>query len=404
MKKNIIDFFSYSFSQLFTLFISILISAVWARYATVEEYGVYGLLLSFVSIVGIFSFPGLTISMQLSSANGKNGNLHIAVMQKIKYSFIGSSVLLFIAAYYFFMKDNILLSNLLCLVAFFYPFYSLNSLWENWLTGIKKVKKLAFLFILLSLINLVSIVVGLIFLHSVILSVFLLFISISLFNLVVIKVYTLEDKKNTDIDEEILNYGYAYSGAVVISMLVGLDKFIISEYITLADVAIYSVSMLFVSKIKILFITLNKLMAPTILKTKDIVSSWNYIKYKLVYIGLLFIMVAIVGFVWIDDLIVFIFTAKYEEAGVYAKWLWLVVALTRPFYYLNYILKAQKKLKFLYITEMLNSMGKLLLFLVLLPIYSLWGMVYATIMINVLVSFVTVVGFFYYYKREISNA
>ena len=403
MKNNIRDFLTYSSSQIFMILTSILISAIWARYATVEEYGTYGLLVSFVSLVGVFSFPGLTISMQLSSANNKNGNLKLAVKKKIQYSLIGSLVLILIATYYYFIKQNILLSNLLCLVALFYPFYTVNSLWESWLTGIRKVKKLSFLFIITSLINLVSITVGLILFKSIILSVLFLFITIAIFNLLVIKLYTLEDKKNTDIDEEILKYGYAYSGAVIISMLVGLDKFIISEYITLKDVAIYSIAIIFVSKIKILFITINKLIAPTILKSKNIVSSWNYLKYKLIYINFLFLFVAIVGFIFIDDIIVFIFTSKYEEAGVYAKWLWLVVALTRPVYYLNHILKAQRKLKFSYMIESLNSIGKLALFLLLLPIYNLWGMVYATIIINIVVAFIILMVFFYYYNQEIKN-
>lgn len=59
-------------------------------------------------------------------------------------------------------------------------------------------------------------------------------------------------------------------------------------------------------------------------------------------IWLFFGFIGIVGFLFIDDLIILIFTEKYIESTIYAKWLWLITALFRPVLYISSILKAQK--------------------------------------------------------------
>jgi O-antigen/teichoic acid export membrane protein len=402
MKSNIKDFFTYSSSQIIVLLISIIISAIWARNTTQEEYGAYQLVISLIAIAGIFNFPGLTMAMQLSSAHHKNGNLTIAIKRKVKYSFFSALFLIFVGVYYSIFKNNELVTYMLYIAAIAYPLYSLNSLWESWFTGIRKVKRLSLFFILNSLISLLIISLGLLVIQNVIVTVFLLLFSIAIFNFIILKFFTLEDKTN-EIDEDTMKYGYALSGAVIISMLVNLDRFIISEYLTLSDVAIYSVAVLFASKVKILHATVNKLIAPSILKANSICDAWNYLKFRLVLIWFGFIVVAIFGFFFIDDIIILIFSEKYAESAIYAQWLWLIMFSTRPVQYIGNILKSQKIVRFSYYFETINGFGRLALFLILLPFYKLWGIVYATFIINILTLIYTITAFNYYYKKELSN-
>ncbi len=403
MKRDIKDFITYSMAQLFIIIVSIAISSLWARYTTKDEYGAYQLLLSFVGIFGIFSFPGLGLAMQISSANGKGGNLKLALFAKLKYSLIGSISLLLLGFYYYFYKHDMLLAYLFIISAPIYPLYPLNSLWENWLTGIRKINRLSFYFIVNSIISLCVTSFGLIFLNNIYITVFLLFLSIGILNTLIIG-KTIKTS-NTKIDKKDIRYGYIFSGAVVISMLSGLDKFVISEYISLSDVAIYGVAMALVSKIKILYIAINKLMATSILRAKSIKEAWDYIKFRLIFIWLLFAVVGFLGFFYIGDIITIIFTNKYNQSIIYAKWLWLIFALFRPIFYLNHILQTQKKIKISYVIESINSVGKLLLFVLLLPLLHLWGIVYATLIANVIITCVIAVYFYINLKNEkISDA
>jgi O-antigen/teichoic acid export membrane protein len=402
MKNNIRDFFLYSSSQVVMIIFSIITSAIWARYSTQEEYGIFQLFMSFIIIAGVFNLPGLGMSMQLSSANNKNKNLAIALKIKLKYSIISSIFLLFIGFYFYFYKENILISYLLFISSFLYPIYILSSLWESWLTGIRKIKKLSFILILNSFISLSVVSFGLIYMKSITFTIFVLFLSIAILNIIILRFFTIENKTLIE-DKSLINYGYAFSGAVIISMLVGLDKFIISEYLSLSDVAIYGVAMTFVLKIKILYATINKLISPSILKAKDITMAWQYIKYKMILIWIGFILIGIIGFIFVDDIIVLIFTDKYEQSAMYAKWLWLIVSISRPILYLSSILKAQKKLKFAYYLESINSIGKLVLLIVLLPFYHLWGMVYATLIVNFTALVYISVYFYIEYQKEIKG-
>jgi O-antigen/teichoic acid export membrane protein len=402
MRNNIKDFFIYLSSQIIRLGLSIIVSGIWARNTTLEEFGAFQLAISFIALAGIFNFPGLSMAMQLSSAHNKNNNLDLALNRKIKYSFLSSLFLILVGLYFDLTKNNDLVSSLLYISAVFYPLYSLNGLWESWFTGIRKVKRLSLFFILNSLICLLTAYVGLIFIKSIIITVIILLASIGIFNIIILKKFTKEDSGN-DKDEKILQYGYTLSGALIIAMLVNLDRFIISEYISLSDVAIYSVAILFASKIKILHATINKLIAPSILKSKTIVQAWSYLKYRLILIWIGFIINGIAGFYFIGDLIVLVFTDRYSDSILYAQWLWLFMSIFRPIIYVANILKAHKIIKFSYYFESINGFGKFLLFLILLPFYQLWGIVYAVLGINIIVLLFTISYFYILYQKELSN-
>lgn len=403
MKKNALDFSIYSSSQIVMVLISIVTSSIWARYATQEQFGAYQLFMSFIVLVGIFNLPGLGMSMQLSSAKNKNNNLDRAMSLKIKYSLLSSIILLILSFYYYFYKNNALLSFFLLIGSLLYPTYNFNTLWENWLTGIRKVKKLSLLLILNSLILLVSVSLGLIILENIYISILSIFIFSSILNILVLKFFT-KDNNTNESDDTLIKYGFSFSGAVIISMMATLDKFIISELISLSEVAIYGVAMTFVLQIKILYTSINKIIAPTILKARNIKEAWFYLRKKLFFIWLFFSLVGIIGFLFIEDLIVLIFTEKYIESTIYAKWLWLITSLFRPVLYISSILKAQKKLKFAYYIESINSFMKIGLFLILLPIMGLWGVVYAVLITNV-VALIFILYYFYkeYRKEEVEN-
>jgi len=393
--------FSYLGSaNVLILFIGVITSVIWTRYTTVEVYGKYQLVMSFISLVAIFSIPGFSMSAQLSSAKGKHGNLKILFKKKIYFSFISTIVLVGIGLYYQIFENDDEIAYMLYIASFVYPFYNLRSIWENWLTAIGEYKKLSMIQINYALIGLLSLVISLIIIENIYLVILITFSSVAIANIFIIKYFQNKVINNTK-DYELINYGYKLSLAAIIPVVISFDKLIILEYLTIKDVAIYSIAILFPSYVKSLYIIISRLITPSISSANSIKDAWIYLKPKLFKICIFFIIIGVIGFFSIDYLIYILYTDKYIESSIYAKWMWISIALAVPLTYLADILRVQKRLKFSYYFEAFNSIGRIILLLTLVPIYQLWGVVYMIFIMNILSSLYVVLYFRYEYSKEL---
>ena len=396
--------FSYlTNAHILILIIGVITSAIWTRYTTVEIYGKYQLVMSFISIVAVLSIPGFSMSAQLSAAKEKHGNLEILFKKKIYISFISTVILVGIGLYYQIFKNDEEIAYMLYIVSFIYPFYNLRSIWESWLTAIGEYKKLSIIQINYALIGLLSLVISLIIIENIYLVILITFGSVAIANVFIIKYFQKRIVNNTK-DDELINYGYKLSWAMIIPVVMSFDKLIISEYLTIEDVAIYSIAMLFPSYVKTLYSIISRIITPSISSANSIKEAWKYLKPKLLRISILFFIIGIVGFFTIEYLIHLLYTDKYSESAIYAKWLWIFIVLAVPATYLADILRVQQKLSFSYYFEAFNSLGKVSLLLVLLPIYQLWGAVYGVFIMNILSTLFFVLYFRYEYSKELTNA
>lgn len=392
--------FSYlTNAHILILIIGVVTSAIWTRYTTVEIYGKYQLMMSFISIVAVLSIPGFSMSAQLSAAKEKHGNLEILFRKKISFSFISTVILVGIGLYYQIFKNDEEIAYMLYIVSFIYPFYNLRSIWESWLTAIGEYKKLSVIQINYALIGLLSLVISLIIIENIYLVILISFSSVAVANVFIIKYFQKKIVNKTK-DDELINYGYKLSWAMIIPVVMSFDKLIISEYLTIKDVAIYSIAMLFPSYVKTLYSIISRLITPAISSANSIKEAWKYLKPKLLKISILFFIIGIVGFFTIEYLIHILYTDKYSESAVYAKWLWLFITLGTPVTYLADILRAQKRLKFEYISYFVVPIIKILGFIILLPRFDLWGMVYAIAITNIFTIFYYILYFNYEYKNE----
>jgi O-antigen/teichoic acid export membrane protein len=404
VNKKLFQNFSYlGGSQVAILLIGLITSAIWARYATVELYGKYQLLISFLAIVSIFSMPGMRTSAQLSSAKQKHGNLLIIWKRTTQFSVISAVVLLFIGGYYFFFKEDRVLAYMVFIAAMFYPFFNLKLIWNGWIVGISEFKKLSIINVCFSMFNLLILIIGFIFFQDIHLVILLIFGGISISNIVILR-YFNKRVVNGEKDRSLIRYGYVLSGSMLVPVILSFDKLIISEYLSLSDVAIYSVALLLPNQVKILYSIIDRLVSPKISSAKSIEEAWHYMRPKMKPIIALFFVVGIVGFFTIGYIIDFIFTEKYQESTLYAKWLWLVVSFSVPATYMANILRSQQRVKFSYYFEAFNSIGKVGLFLLLVPIYQLWGMVYGMALMSILSTLFFIIFFNYELKKDVEKA
>lgn len=395
--------FSYLiFAQVTVMLLGLISTSLWTRFVSVEEFGKYQLLLSLFNVVSLFTFSGLRISSQISSAKNIDGNLRLIVKRKLVFSIIGSVALVGIGIYYYFLKSDILLGHLFFFSALIYPFYNLKTTWDSWINGKSEYKILSIIMVVNAGILLLVLTITILIHNKLIFMAMSVIVVTSILNIFIL-IYFLKKKRNNKTDKEVISYGYKLSGALVIPGVSYFDKFLISEYLSMREVAIFSIAKIFPQKCKILFTVINRLVLPKISAANTIQEAWRYFRPKLPVITLFFAVIGLSGFLFLEYIIQLFFSQRYVNAGSYAKWLWLFIAISTPATYLGEILRAQKILKFSYYFEISTSVGRFLLYLILLPKYGLWGMIISVVLWNVIAGVFFVVYFAVELNKEKLN-
>ena len=386
-------FGALSSTRVVRIIISIASGALWARYVTPSDYGQFQLIMSFVAIAASLSLNGLGQSLTLSAAKQHDGNFIPILKSKIIATCVGSIGLIFLSFYY--RNSQPSLFDGLLLAALFFPLYELQKIWTAWFSGRGWLKALSGLKIghaLLSLgvlgtlilshqASLPNLVIGLVGITSIVSA--------------VLVVYIFTHLQNKKTDQSIISFGFHATAASLLNSLILTDKLIINEYLAIEDVAVYTIALVFPNQIKALFGIFSNMITPQISKVDKIVDAWAYLRPKMPFITLLFIFIGIIGFFMIPIFLPIIFSERYVQAIPYGKWLWLILSFTAPASYLSSILRAQKKVKFVYIFELSHPVILITLILALID-YGLWGIVYAKA-IHYTTASVFFVGTFYFY-------
>lgn len=184
---------------------SFVLSLLFARLVPKEFYGQYKYIFSVLSLVGVFALEGMGAALVQSVARGYGGTFRYALKVILKWSFLGSFVLLGFSTYYFLEGVNSLGYAFLVLVWIF-PFYSVSGHYADVLSGKKNF----------GLLTKFSSVLSLVFFIAMALVVFvapepfwMALINI-LFTTLVNLIFTLKlikDTRKEPIDKEAVSYG-----------------------------------------------------------------------------------------------------------------------------------------------------------------------------------------------------
>jgi O-antigen/teichoic acid export membrane protein len=377
--------------------ISIASGALWARYVSKEDYGQFQLIMSFVAIASSLSFNGLDQSLTLSAAKKYDGNF-IPILKTKAFATSVGSIALCIAAFYYQGTQPALFGSLF-LAALFFPFYELQPIWTAWFSGRGWLKTLSGCKIGHAMLSLSTLSILILYESATITNLIIGLLGLTSIISVVLVVYIIFHRENNYTDKSVISFGYHATAASLLNVLVLTDKFIISEFLAIEDVAIYAIALVFPNQIKALFGIFSQMITPQISKVDKIADAWEYLKPKLPFITLLFFSIGIVGFFLIPVFIPIIFSDHYSQAAPYGKWLWLVLSFTAPASYLSSILRAQKKVKFVYIFELSHPVILIVLLLSFVH-YGLWGIVYAKAIHYTLAAIFFPVAFYLYLQRE----
>jgi len=306
-------------NQAVSLFAGLITSVLFARFFTQEVYGAYQLVLAIIAFFSFFSVPGLNPALIRSIAKGNDGDFNISVRIAFKFSFIGSFLILVVAAYYYFKQENVVSYSLL-FSALIFPFLYSFDKWMALLKAKEKFETFTKNNILITT-GKSSLIIAAIFLFpDYLLPALLAYLAgTAFFNIVLhfkTKKYIENDKKGNDT----LSYAGFITKLSVLNTLVNhFDKILIG-ILDIKALAVYSIALGLINIIKSFIKSVTAITFPKFAKYKIKIS---FIQRSVIFVtGIIFSL----AFYFIaDDLVQLLYTEKYLYSAKYFKiFVWII--------------------------------------------------------------------------------
>ena len=356
-----------------------------------ETFGMYKYILSLIGLFSITTLGDMITAVTRAVARGYEGSIIPAVKIKIKWGLMGSMACLGLAGYYFWQGNQILTIGLL-IGAVFLPFKDAFRLGNALLSGRKNFKGSAKFQVITTIFTALAMLIALYLTNSVIILILTYFASETIIKLINFKIILKKYRPSTKEEPGTIAYGKHLSFMHIVGTIIkNIDKLLLFHYLGAVSLAVYSFSMAAPNQIRSLFKTLKPLAMPKFSQTNiEILKKTLPIKiFKLFLIIAPFIITYIILAPWLFK----IFFPQYLDAVPYSQ----VFALTLFFFpttFFGNVLNAHAKTKQQYIITFSINILKLILFLILLPIFGIWGAIYVNLCTRAVQSFLNTYFFF----------
>ncbi len=373
------------------------LSLIFANYVDVAVYGQYKYIVSIAGILGAFTLSGVGTTILQSVAKGYDGTLFAEQKSYLKWSLISVVLSFFVGGYYIFKGDMPLGAGVIVATLCSYVFNSL-TLQNPFLSAKKDFKRLTINQIL-NAGALLIIVSGAIFfgLKSALWIIITYYGSQIFFQALtyihMLRVY----KPNASVDPEDKHLSKHLSlGNIIISIAEYIDKILIFQFFGPAQVALYAFSVGVPDQIRGVNKMLGTLVVPK-LSIKDAAGLHTSIfahtqKYLIVSsaITLAFYFVAPYFFAF--------FFPAYVEAAALASLYMLLLPITAMCTMHGYAIQIRRDVKSLYIIRFVDSMGKIILFIIFIPWLGVLGAILAILISKLITALLQIYLYHYNFK------
>ena len=228
----------------------LIISILMANLLDKESYGYYRYVLSIFSLVGVFALGGMNTAITQSVARNIDGAFKKAIKIILKWSWLGSLVLLGVAIYYF-NKDNLNFTWIFIFLAFLFPWYSISGYYGAILSGKKRFDIQTKYFTIYSLVTSIAIIISILITKNIFWIIFAFILS----DAIIGGFFTYKAYKkfitNNKIDPETIKYGFNLSFIGIISTIAqNIDKIILPILLGFQELAIYAIALIIPEQIK----------------------------------------------------------------------------------------------------------------------------------------------------------
>lgn len=354
---------------------SFVLAIAFAHFLSKQDYGVYKYVLSMVAALSALSLTGLNTSIIQSVARGFENIARISLWTNIKWS-IGMILATAGVAIYYAIQGNSTLALSFAVAAVFAPILNGALLYRSYLNGKKSFKVLAWYNSLSALIPAVIIILGLLITTNPWVLILIYFVGNTITALI-IHFYVLKKyRPNTKIDENTARYSQHLSGIYILDTIAtNLDKVILFQHLGGVSLAVYSFATAIPEQIRSLLGIIPTLAIPKLAEKSDR-EIQRAIYRKIAKLFLITVPVIIIYF-FAAPLLYRLLFPQYIEAVNYSRFFALIILVEGGL--AGAVFKAKMAIKEQYILNISANLIKIVLLLVLMLLYGIWGIIAARI-------------------------
>jgi len=357
---------------------------VFANLVSKEVYGEYRFLLTVVSLLALTSLNGTGVALTNSVALGMRATFFPLLRARIRYGLVGSAAALVGAGYYLW-QGNTGLAQAFTLIALFVPFIESYTLYAAYLNGVKDFRLMAILHTLQRITTVSALVAAVILTQSVfwILCTYLIGMTLSF---KAAQAWTLRTHPtNEDSDPGALTYAKHLSlMSIMRSGAQYLDKLALWYFAGPVAVAQYVVAIAMPNEIIAAFSQISRLALPK-MSTRNKTELQQSMLRK-IFIYFLAMLPVAITYVLSAPLIFRTFLPQYLDSVLFSQ-LATILIVAAPLGLLTQYFFATKHTTALYIINTLEPIVLIGLYVILIPLYGIMGVIFASFLRFVFIFF-----------------
>lgn len=376
------------------------VTYVLANFVNESVVGYYRFVLAFYAVFATLALFGMNSALIQSVATGKSGTYFFALKRKIKWGGVGTIGFIFTASYYYF-EGNTELATALLLAGALLPWFEAYSLYSAYLNGLSRFKlsslSLSFdrslsalVIVLVSWLNpqLIALVAAYFISHTVI--------------AYGLHLYTIKKvPPNLDVDEGLMKFSEHLTWMSILSIISGqLDKFVLFWFFGPVALASFWVASVLPQEMSRVTSLVTSALFPRTVKTplNELMPIIKKVFWLTVCAGLLISLIYYLLATWIFSL----FLPAYMEAVNWSVCLMLALSLVPHLFVWN-IFTAKKMLKELYYYNLGEPILTIFLYLIFVPAFGVWGLVYAFLLKSLILNLIALVVLYHYLPKKLKS-
>ncbi|MDO8743467.1 MAG: oligosaccharide flippase family protein [Candidatus Azambacteria bacterium] len=357
--------------------INLTLAIFFARLLPKEVYGTYSYVLAWISVLGIFALPGMDTAVIQSVARGFESSLALGLKKKIRYGTLGTLAALIIGGYYLY-GGNQTLAAIFFISAVFIPLLNSFQIYNAYLVGKKEFKTSAFYGIMSQIFTASVLIVAIYLTDNIVYIVSAYIFATVLPNFVFfIKIKIKTAKAASPNDPGIVAYAKHLSLINVISMVTPyIDQFLAFHFLGAANLATYAFATAPPEQIKGLFKGIPDLALPKFSERSE--EELKKTMTRKIVIYSVFVALVVGVYITLAPLFYKIVFPQYIDAVFLSQIFALSLLSAQPTLIMG-ALSAHKKIKKLYLFNIISPLFQILAMAILTPLYGLMGLVVARV-------------------------
>ena len=354
----------------------IIITVALANLIPRETYGTYQFVISTASILGVFTLTGMGTAINRAVSQGKPGAFRSGVRTKLKWS-LGIIVASGAVASYYFYQGNDTLGYAFLIAGAATPLIDSFRMYNYFLNGQRRFKEAAVLGSIRKLLPIVAILTSLTLTNNVLILLATHFVSNALSFLLMYGVVIYRHHPPIDADADAVGFSKHLSIIALFSRAAShADKILIWHFLGAAAVAVFTVAQLATRYSGSFLNTLSGIALPK-LATRDLSTLQQTLPRKVLLFSAVMALAAVL-YILLAPFVFALLFPEYPESVLLSQVLALTLLFIPRSLYTK-ALTAHACTRELYLLGIINPASKLTLLAILLPLYGLWGAVYAFI-------------------------